>query len=162
MLCCMVWGTSGMTLNKDSKTSQPSFHQSKSPTRRGKTINNLNQDREDAPLRRGGDDFWHVKIILPPWIPCSTKPWLTTALRRSVHHESSLLAFSHTHTRCFSFPLLSSCIVFFGIILVEDLLSLAFFFVSFFCLSRMEYWIELFPPHNGATNSLFSLKIGNR
>ena len=96
MLCCMVWGTSGMTLNKDSKTSQPSFHQSKSPTRRGKTINNLNQDREDAPLRRGGDDFRHVKIILPPWIPCSTKPWLTTALRRSVHRESSLLAFTHT------------------------------------------------------------------
>lgn len=113
MLCCMVWGTSGMTLNKDSKTSQPSFHQSKSPTRRGKTINNLNQDREDAPLRRGGDDFRHVKIILPPWIPCSTKPWLTTALRRSVHHESSLLAFSHTHTQGV-FPSLCSLRVLFS------------------------------------------------
>jgi hypothetical protein len=42
-----------------------------------------------APLRRGGYDFWHVKVILAPWIPCSTKTWLTTALRRSIHRPDN-------------------------------------------------------------------------
>lgn len=99
-------------------------------------------------MRRGGDDFWHVKIILPPWIPCSTKPWLTTALRRSVHRESSLLAFTHTQGVFLSSALFE---YYFspGLFLRKVCCQKLFNFRSF--LPRLELWIELFPPHNGAT-----------
>jgi hypothetical protein len=42
-------------------------------------------DFRHHPLGGGGDDLWHVEVILAPWIPSRTQRWLTTALRRSVH-----------------------------------------------------------------------------
>ncbi|KAJ5219808.1 hypothetical protein N7468_009012 [Penicillium chermesinum] len=39
----------------------------------------------NAPLRGGGDDLWHVEVILAPWIPSRAHPRLTTTLWRSVH-----------------------------------------------------------------------------
>lgn len=46
----------------------------------------------DTPLRGGGDDLWHVEVVLAPWIPRRAHPWLTTALWRSVHPVVSHLA----------------------------------------------------------------------
>ena len=41
------------------------------------------------PLRGGGDDLWHVEVILTPWIPSRTRPWWTTTLWWSIHSEMS-------------------------------------------------------------------------
>lgn len=59
-----------------------------------------NQQLDGAVLPLGGRgyNFWHVKIILTPWIPCSSQPWLTATLRWSIHcrrifFSSSLIIF---------------------------------------------------------------------
>jgi hypothetical protein len=53
-----------------------------------------NGGEEIAPLRGGGDDLWHVKVILPPWIPSRPQAWLTTTLtllRRMIHLVYSMV-----------------------------------------------------------------------
>jgi hypothetical protein len=37
-------------------------------------------------LRGRGDDFWHVKIILAPWIPGRAQLWLTTPVWWPMHY----------------------------------------------------------------------------